>query len=52
MYQIKKRVKVQKMIKKYSKLAINSIYTSVYSISTEKKFIFFFFQNLGTIGTK
>ena len=43
MYQIKKRTKVQKMIKKYSKLAANSISTLVYSIFMKKKFYFFFF---------
>ena len=43
MYQIKKRIKIQKMPKKYSKLAANSISTLVYSIFMKKNIYFFFF---------
>ena len=47
MYPKIQTTKIQKMMKKYSKLAINCICTSVYSFFTKKKFFLFFFFKTG-----
>ena len=43
MYQTQKTVKVQKMIKKYSKLAINFMFSQLYTFFLWKKIYFYFF---------
>ena len=53
MYQTHQRVKIQKMMKKYSKLDINSMLRRLYTIfSIKKKKFFYFFSKPVTMGTK
>ena len=53
MYQTHQRVKIQKMMKKYSKLAINSMLRRLYTIfCIKKKKFFLFFLKPVTKGTK
>ena len=52
MYQKQKRVRIQKMIKKYSKLWKNRLIMQLYTLLCMKiKKFFYFFLNPGTIGT-